>query len=398
MYQGSFRPLLLLLVFASLILSSESNIKVPQWETKWFQNNPNTLPKFLTTAEKELLKSGKYTAEIPKNAILAPPPGPVRNIAEFERMSGVLIAYTNTFGITTELIKEMAKDVIVYVITGSESSAKSKLSNAGVNMSNVKFINHGVDAYWTRDCGPWWISDGNGKISIVDFKYDRPRPKDNQVPSKVAPFLGVDLYYMPLSQTGGNYMTDGHGISISTDLVTDENNSSAIDRDMKAYLGIHTYYITMDPPNDYIKHVDCWGKYLSPSKIIVLRTRDQNSARYDEVADLLASKKSSYGKNYKIYRIDSNKEPYSNSTILNDKVLVPIKGSSNDQKALDVYRKAMPGYKIMGFTGSWLPTDALHCRTKGIPDLKMLYMKHIPLQDTLTSTNGSGYQIGRAHV
>ena len=40
-----------------------------------------------------------------------PPEGPVRNIAEFERMSGVLIRYP--FGITTSIIREMAEDVIV---------------------------------------------------------------------------------------------------------------------------------------------------------------------------------------------------------------------------------------------------------------------------------------------
>ena len=41
-----------------------------------------------------------------------PPPTPIRNIAEFERMQGVLIRYP--FGISTSVIKEMAEDVIVY--------------------------------------------------------------------------------------------------------------------------------------------------------------------------------------------------------------------------------------------------------------------------------------------
>jgi len=36
-----------------------------------------------------------------------PPPGPIRNIAEYERMEGVLIRYP--FGISTAVIAEMRK-------------------------------------------------------------------------------------------------------------------------------------------------------------------------------------------------------------------------------------------------------------------------------------------------
>ena len=40
-----------------------------------------------------------------------PPPGPVRNIAEFEPMQGALIRYP--FGISTSIIREMAEDVMI---------------------------------------------------------------------------------------------------------------------------------------------------------------------------------------------------------------------------------------------------------------------------------------------
>jgi len=31
----------------------------------------------------------------------------------------------------------------------------------------------------------------------------------------------------------------------------------------------------------------------------------------------------------------------------------------------------MPNHEILPFTGSWMSTDALHCRIKGIPDLSL---------------------------
>jgi hypothetical protein len=65
--------------------------------------------------------------------------------------------------------------------------------------------------------------------------------------------------------------------------------------------------------------------------------------------------------------------------ILNERVYVPITGSGWDNTALSTYQQAMPGYEVLGFTGSWQSTDALHCRTKDIADLGMLYVKHVPL-------------------
>ena len=55
--------------------------------------------------------------------------------------------------------------------------------------------------------------------------------------------------------------------------------------------------------------------------------------------------------------------------------------SSWDDDALGVYEQALPGYEILGYTGSWESTDALHCRTKGIPDLGMIQIFHNPLND-----------------
>ena len=43
--------------------------------------------------------------------------------------------------------------------------------------------------------------------------------------------------------------------------------------------------------------------------------------------------------------------------------------NSSWDDSLEVYRDALPGYEVLGFTGSWQSTDALHCRVRGIPDI-----------------------------
>ena len=52
----------------------------------------------------------------------------------------------------------------------------------------------------------------------------------------------------------------------------------------------------------------------------------------------------------------------------------------------------MPGYEVIGFSGSWESTDALHCRIKGVPDLEMLQIFHNPLNDSIPP-DSNGYKI-----
>ena len=73
---------------------------------------------------------------------------------------------------------------------------------------------------------------------------------------------------------------------------------------------------------------------------------------------------------------------YTNSLILNRKVLVPLYGVPADRDALETWRKAMPGYRVIGFEhhGGWLEQwmsfDALHCRARAVWDPEMLYIRH----------------------
>ena len=170
-----------------------------------------------------------------------PPIAPVRNIAEYERMSGVLIRYP--FGISLDIIRELSEDVIVYCLVSAsqQNSAFNSMSGANVNINNIQFVVGPTDSYWTRDYGPWWVVNGDGNVSVVDFTYDRPRPNDNDAPFKVSEFLDVPYYSVDIVHTGGNYMTDGYGISASSDLVYEENNWSndALDSLMGLYDGVN---------------------------------------------------------------------------------------------------------------------------------------------------------------
>ncbi len=324
-----------------------------------------------------------------------PPAGQPRFVGEFEPMQGVMIRYP--LGIPTNLVTQMSNNCHVYCIVDPDfqNQAQNTFQSAGVNMDNLTFVNAPTDSYWIRDYGPWYIFEGRNP-AIVDNIYNRARPDDDNISGVFANFWNIPMYGMKLEHTGGNMMEDGRGHGVSDDLVFQENldhygfDEANVRQKMRDYLGIDPYHVTIDPQGDYIAHVDCWGKYLAPDKILIARLPQSNPqySKYEEVAEYFATTNCCWGYPYKVYRVDEpivnqydyTIAPYTNSLILNKTVYVPL-GSNNtyNQQALAVYQEAMPGYEIVGVNGGypgWENTDALHCRTRGVMDFDMLFVDH----------------------
>ncbi len=330
--------------------------------------------------------------EIGRNFVQTDPPtGEITNIAEFDRAGGSVIAWSYDFGIPMSVIRELAKDdklTILVPNASSENNVRNQLTAARVNMSNCSFMYIPTDSYWARDFGPWYVAYGDNQIGIIDFPYNRPRPNDDEAPKIMATNLGLQWFGMPVIHTGGNYMTDGYGFSASTDIAYTENpgvTPTEINQRMSNYLGVDDYSVLDDPNNTYIDHIDCWGKYLAPDKVLI-RSVPTSHPQYDEIeatAAYFQNKNSIYGTPYRVYRVYTPQDqPYTNSYILNGKVFVPIMQSSNDAAALQAYRDALPGFKVFGFIGKydtpWESTDALHCRVHEMADVNMIFIKHIP--------------------
>jgi len=349
----------------------------------------------------------------PVRLIVPPPTGQLRPIAEWEPAEAVLVAYP--FGIPISLIKEMAKDITVITIVASSSQQSTVLSQYNsneVNTANCKFLIASSDTYWTRDYGPWFMAIDNSDVAMFDFYYNRPaRPNDNQINTYLKTYLSnngktIERYASNLWLTGGNYMNDGLNQGYSTTLVTTENlqnlglTEQQVKQQLHDYLGHEQYHFIADAiyPYDQIQHIDCWGKLLGPDKVLVdsVAPTANNYSKFQAAANYFRAQTSAYGTPYQVYRVfapgatsSSPKTPYSNSLILNNKVFVPVNTTptANDNAALQVYQQAMPGYEVIGIPyGSWLNTDALHCRTHEIADRCMVYIKHQPKNGEIANT------------
>lgn len=347
----------------------------------------------------------------------------LRMPAEFEQVFAVKTVWPNN--VPLELYKEIAEDDNLIVLVNPNSRGKSRISEArtslnnyGVNMENVTFYDVDLDddyGCWVRDCSPFYIFN-DGKLGAVNFNYNRPQRKEqNNLPKVIADNLSLDYYEMNITHTGGNLMQDGFGTAMSDDLVVSENgdDENYVRDQMYQYTGVDNYLITIDPQGDYIAHIDCWGKIVAPDKIIIAQLPKTNPRYlyYEQVANYFASTNCAYGYPYRVYRIEEPGgnvvAPYTNSLILNKKVLMPLgENASYNQKAIATYQEALPGYEIIGIEGldsstglNWLNTDALHCRTHEIPDKNMFFIDHRQVyhdkvsvdEDIIIQTNAVAY-------
>ena len=324
-----------------------------------------------------------------------PPPQPSVNPAEWEPMTGALIRYP--LGLSYSLVAEMSEDVIITTIVSSTSQMNTVSNlylNNGVNMTNTDWLIAPSNSMWTRDYGPWFIFTGNDVQGISNHTYNRPtRPDDNMIPVRFGEANNIPVYDLPLIHSGGNHMSDGMGISMSTDLVYDENptlSQAQVDDYIQTWLG-NDYFVMDDILGGGIHHIDCWGKMLTPGKILAKRLNPPNAVLEANVA-LLENTISSYGVPYEVIRIDcASSTPYTNGLILNNKVLVPLFNNALDAQAMQTWADAMPGYEILGYTGSWVSDDAIHCRVMGVTDRYMLRIVHVPLHQV--ESGGGDYLV-----
>jgi len=365
----------------------------------------------------------------------APPAGtpvtassPVRTVAEWEPAIGSVIAWPLI--VPGDLVVELAKDDPLYIVVPDEISryeAEDSFAEWGVNGDNVRFVVTalGLGWAWPRDWGPHAVVSDKGAFHWADplfvgypwmgrdcitIRPDRfPTDRflwDDRATAALAESLGFETAPMKVAVTGGNFLVDGHGTAFATCLLEAENRMlGGTDAEyagiLEHTLGISRLVILPNYEDDGIQHIDCAIKPLDEETILVMRVPEDHAehAVIEEMVRTLESLDSVYGRPYQIIRIDSGRyqdervAAYTNSLILNRKVLVPLFGIPEDEGALATFREAMPGYEVLGFKNDipvpvmgyagWQGFDALHCRVRAIFDPEMLSMTHRRLDETM---------------
>ena len=320
------------------------------------------------------------------SALTPSPSEPVRLLAEWENMEGVLIAwpycvdwlsYNRVF---CPIVDELQDVGLVYFLI-NDSQHKERITNQllswGVPIENIEWLYIPYDSCWTRDYGPINIQGlESGNLGIVDNVYYPENTKDDVVNKKLHSYWNMDYYESPIVTEGGNMCTDGLGRLFCSRWLLKENPKLSEEqlRDiLRNYLNVELILLPQPPIST---HLDMYARLVGPETWIVGQwpPDDPNTPYMDELVAILESMPASTGKPYTIYRVQQPPgsqelwRTYTNACMQNRKVLVPIYGLEQDNAALTIFQNALPDYKVVGIDCNVMNETGgyLHCITQGI--------------------------------
>jgi agmatine deiminase len=376
------------------------------------QESEYILPKGFAPGEKQMMQ--QYLFETKNGPISTPPSGSsIRTMAEWEEIQALTITWTSYLPVLREIIKAAQKETKVIIICSDSTTVKNNLISNGVPLVNVKYLVAPFNSVWIRDYGQnsVYLNDVDSLV-LVDWKYNRPRPKDDTIPRSVARFLDLPIYQTTtnpytLVNTGGNFMADGFGTGFASRLVSDENSTKTdaqINDIMKKFMGLDRYVKMTVLPYDDIHHIDMHMKLLDEETLLVGQYPQGVSDGPQIEANIqyvLSNFQSMFGTPYKIVRVPMPPEPgkgyppngyyltYANNVIVNKTIIVPNYYAQYDTTAMRIIREAMPGYEVVGVNSNSTISagGSLHCITHSVGVSEPLLISHQSLVNTTNTVD-----------
>jgi agmatine deiminase len=345
----------------------------------------------LTPVEREYLRLHPLGGAM-TDAVTAPPTGPLRCVAEYEPMDGIIMAWEGSAG-QNNIQAQMARwitttgnaDVYMQCDTQTiQNTATASMTSAGANMSRVRFVRTITDTIWLRDYGPRYCYEGDCRI-IVDHQYNRPRPNDDVFPAFFASVKKHGFYELGLNGTqlvhgGGNFHLDAVNRSYATRLTVNENpwfTEPQIVGIWGTYQAVqHTFFTPFPTSIDSTQHLDMWMQVIADDKVIISNWPNAPTSTQAQICDQAAAFMQSRG--YTVYRVPAFSVAgvhytYTNVVMCNDIVLLPSYSngtvSPSNATALQVYQTALPGKTIIQINCDAIVGSAgvMHCIVMHLP-------------------------------
>jgi len=329
------------------------------------------------------------------HAVESPPPPVERIAADFEPQSDIVVAAAQMVQFhpkaLVEIVGALEGHVRVLLLVGRErerNAVQLLLHENGISPNIAEYISLPLDSMWARDYGPVFCETADG-VCVIDTEYAEyeGRGRDDGVPALLAKWLGVPLRGIPLSLEGGNVLTNGKGLVLSTTRVLEINmlerglESSEIERIFEDDFAAERWAYLPPLQGEATGHVDIFCAFTAPDQVVVARMDPTespvNAARLDESARLLEQLEVD-GSPMLVHRVDMPAaqdgifRTYTNVMVANDVVLVPIYPDSSpdlDARALALYAQLFPRREIVGIDASSLVRrrGALRCVSFQVP-------------------------------
>jgi agmatine deiminase len=279
-----------------------------------------------------------------------------------------------------------AFEPLVMVTDPDQADEARSFLTAGVEILPIP-----IDDSWMRDNGPIFVTDGDGGVALVQFRFNSwgekflPYDRDADVPKHVAEHLGMRRYEAPMVLEGGSFFVDGEGTLFTTEqcLLNPNRNPSMtreqIEETLRAYLGVDAVIWLGEghsTDRDTDGHIDGVLQVVRPGVVMLLAPADPQDPDHDPGADnvrRLRAARDARGRAIEVIPFDPgvpNGLSYMNFYLCNGGAIVPVVGrEEEDDPALGQIGAAFPGREVVAVPG-WTIHEGgggPHCITQQLP-------------------------------
>lgn len=297
------------------------------------------------------------------------------------------------------LVRTVARFEPVHLLVRDEESggdARRRLTGADVTPFPITLHRVPLDDVWIRDNGPIFVRDAEGRVSLVNWRFNAWGGKfhwehDDGVPEFVAGWLNLSHWDRQEVLEGGGLEVNGAGVGLTTRscFLTRTRNPGLTEEGYAALLrdtlGVEKLlWLDGGLENDHTDgHIDTITRFVDERTVVTSVAEDEQDANFPVMAKNLADLRGMTDLRGEPFRIVELPLPanrlegaegrlpptYANFYIGNGFVVVPQYGDPNDARALEVLRPLLPGREVIG-----LPSRAIiegggsfHCMTQQQP-------------------------------
>ncbi|MCA9670852.1 MAG: agmatine deiminase family protein, partial [Myxococcales bacterium] len=316
---------------------------------------------------------------------------------DFERKRAVLLPTTDLLsshpGLFAELVGQL--DRYVHVMLATETQSVCRVVDRVLDAEGVPkdVVPTCLDArhqtMWMRDYGPLVTLDRRrpGRPLFVDAYYGDSPSLDDDVPMRLAKALHRRHYTVALLLEGGNLLSNGVGLLVTTRQLVERNVAEGLSEQrvlarLRRTFGAGRVAVLEPLSGEPTGHVDMFAAFAAPDVVLVGSfTPEQdpdNSALLDRNAAQLRRQRLPDGRPLRVVRIpmgnniDGVWRSYTNVLFANGLLLVPTYRKAKpavQRRALATWRATLPRWRVSGVDVSRLAPmgGTLHCISSSLP-------------------------------
>lgn len=349
---------------------------------------------FAPAGELTLAAEPVVAAKEPKLQLI-PPANGLRLPAEFEPQERLLLAggeLTEIYApLYLEIVRSLHRRVKITTLVSNRAEREwieNLFKQHQIDPRAVEFAPCPHNTIWVRDYGPLFLVGKRRRI-LVDADYsDLGRAEDDRVPAVLSRLFQEPIVATPASIEGGNILSNGRGLILTTTAMFDRNLPRKLTRNETETklreLLVARQVLFLEPlAGEPTGHVDMFAAFTGPYTVVVGQGDEAvdpvNAALLDRNAGRLAAVTID-GVPLRVERIpmppneDRQWRTYTNALMANGVMLVPTYPDVDPQggrEAIALYRQLLPHWEIRAIDASGIITvgGALHCLSTTVPAL-----------------------------